>query len=319
MHMNKIFLSLIICSLLATAVPVAAQDSLLDRLGQTEAVPATERPLLDQARRALNVRENIDVPFRAPAVETSRHGDRKVMETRDTRRDQIRDASTTRPMLRKERIEAAPFVPSKVRARMIANAFDDGDTAREALAERLRNLGTLDERLKRLALVGGEKITSEIEERRTRLLQLRENLQDRELTVEERRELIQANRAYSQTVPKAAAVAAADRVLATALQLTQFSDKIDARIAEASVDTSEAERYLASMNGHIANAEDAANEALAILETVDTDASDDASFAENKRKLHEARNLIASAHAELGAAKADARKAVNSLKGAGEE
>lgn len=313
--------ALLMCSF--AAVPVLAEEG--SGSGDT-------KPLEMRYERRQEIKDNlqerrIEVREKGPDGEMRTEFREKFKENAPPEvRERIEaraNASGTPAAFFKDRIlEGKLPVPGTVRERF-EERLANPEQAKEDVMRRLSNLGTLDDRLKRLATlkggIGGE-VSEELEARRAEFEALREKLKSNMGTTTDKAqlaELMKASRGYALVVPKAAVVAAADRALATAEQLSAFSQKLAARVEAAGIDS--ADEALASFDAHIASAQVEAQGALDILEGVTDDNSDETAFAANKELLKQARDKIAAAHQELVAARKDAQTVIMAVKGTSEE
>ena len=115
-------------------------------------------------------------------------------------------------------------------------------------------------------------------------------------------------RTYALVIPQATVMAAIDRVNTLAAQMSQISDKLGARLAQATTTTprlSAAQTALADLRAKVADAQTQAKNALAAVSGLQPDNGDKTVMQSNITALKGARSMIQAAHKDLETARKD--------------
>ena len=187
--------------------------------------------------------------------------------------------------------------------------------------ETLRKMLSRIENMKRVSDATKESMTAELQGQINNLLALKAKIEadtDVETLKEDSKSITKAYRVYALVHPRAAILAAADRINPIVAMLNPVAGKLDTRIAEAKAagkDTSAAESFVADLKLKTADATAQASAAVALVSGLNPDNGDEAIAKANRQALKDARAKIKAGHEDVEKARKDARSAAKALKG----
>lgn len=196
------------------------------------------------------------------------------------------------------------------------------ERASQEIERRIDVLTALDQRvqeMRRISSTVKASIASSVEGQIANLTELKGNIEadtDLETLRTDIHSITGSYRIFALIVPQARIIVAADKVKTTAALMSDFADKLQVRISAAQTsgnDVTELSRLLADMNAKIADAEELADAALALITGLQPDNGDKTVQEANSAALREARVKIQAALADLHTAREDAGAIVKGL------
>jgi chromosome segregation ATPase len=124
-------------------------------------------------------------------------------------------------------------------------------------------------------------------------------------------------RVYFLTIPQTRITAAADKLKATVVRMTELAAKLETKVEEASAagkDTARLSTLLTDLKTHLTEATANADEALRLVSSLTPDNGDAAKAEANMKALREAQAAIKAGHEDLKAARQDAGAIVKGLR-----
>lgn len=211
--------------------------------------------------------------------------------------------------------------------RVKENAGKMQDKSAQMIDARIKNLQaqiTRIGKMERLSDAQKTSITAELQAQITSLTDLKAKIgtETASTTLKDYlHSITQAYRVYAVTMPKAAIIAASDRIMTVVAQMETFGTKVSARIetaATAGVDVTSARAAYTDFTAKIADAKVQAQAAATLVASLSADNGDTATQASNATAIKAARADLETAHADLKAARKDIDTILKAVKGTGE-
>lgn len=200
------------------------------------------------------------------------------------------------------------------------------DKAAREIDRRIKALGALSTRIQTMKKISDAQKTalkSSIQSQITTLTDLKTKIEaENDITAlrTDAQSIIKSYRIYALIIPQGTIIAAADRALTLAEQMTTLGTKLQTRISEAKTagkDVAALEKSLVDYNAKITDAKTQAQAAIDSVSKLTPDNGDKTKMEANLKAMKEAQNKIRAAQQDFVAARKDAKDIAQGLKASG--